>query len=499
MAHQFAPSVAEHLKLPEVALRIGSEELKTGSGGTFEHINPSTGRRQASIPMAGPDEIDRAVTAAVAAFEQWRRWRPAARRDALLRLAELIEQHRPQFQAIATLENATPQRVADALVTQSKEWLNYYAGWADKLDGSVSSSFLQGGDFTYSQPEPYGVIGIIITWNVPLLSLCMKVAPALAAGNTVVIKPSELTPFTADLFARLALLAGIPAGVINTVPGTAQAGNRLVEHRQVEKISFTGGPATARKIMATCAEHLKPSVMELGGKSANIIFNDADLGVAVGSAIYSGLCALSGQACIMGSRLLVQDEIYDSVIEKLIAAVGAVQCGDPVNPGVLFGPVINSAACDRILGMIQAAVASNAGKLIIGGKRMAGALAEGYFVEPTIFADVDPDSDLAQQEIFGPVLSVIRFKDESEAIRIANNTVFGLAAYVHTRDISRVHRMADQLRSGSVYVNGAGRLPPNAPFGGIGDSGFGREGGKPGIEEFIRPKTVAIGQLQSKA
>jgi aldehyde dehydrogenase (NAD+) len=496
MTNPFTASTPADFVLPGVALRIGDEALKQGSGGVFAHINPSTGQHQADVPMAGPDEINQAVAVAARAFEEWRRWRPASRRDALLRLAALIEQHRATFQGIAAMENATPQRVADALVTQSQQWLAYYAGWADKLDGSVSSAFLQGGDFTYSQPEPYGVIGIIITWNVPLLSLCMKVGPALAAGNTVVIKPSELTPFTADLFTRLALEAGIPPGVINTVPGTAQAGSTLVAHGQVEKISFTGGPATARKIMATCAEHLKPCVMELGGKSANIIFDDADLNVAVGSAIYSGLCALSGQACIMGSRLLVQDSIYDQVIERLVAAMGTVQCGNPVNPAVLFGPVINAGACERILGMIDAAVGRRSGRLVLGGKRMAGELAEGYFIEPTIFADVDPDSELAQQEIFGPVLSVIRFKDEPEAVAIANNTVFGLAAYVHTKDVSRVHRLADRLRSGSVYVNGAGRLPPNAPFGGIGDSGFGREGGKPGIEEFVRPKTVSIAQLK---
>lgn len=481
--------------LPQVVLRIGAELRREGSGGVFEHVNPATARVQATVPLAGPAEIDAAASAAASAFVEWRRWRPAARRDALIRLAQRIELNRAELKRIAALENATPLRIADALVTQSQEWLHYYAGWADKLEGSVSGSFVQGQDFTYSQPEPYGVIGVIVTWNVPLLSLCMKLAPALIVGNTAVVKPSEYTPFTAELFARLALEAGIPSGVINVLPGTAAAGHALVVNRHVEKISFTGGPATARKIMLACAEHLKPSVMELGGKSACIVFEDADLDAAVMNSVTMGLCALAGQACIMGSRVLVQARIYDEFVERLVAAARAIPCGDPSSEQVLFGPVISEASCERILGIIERARAHNAGRLVSGGQRMGGEYRSGFFVEPTIFADVDPMSELAQQEIFGPVLSVIRFETEQQAIEIANNTVYGLAAYLHTRDLTRTHRMADLLKAGSVYVNGSGRLPPNAPFGGLGESGFGREGGRAGIEEFVRPKTVAIAQL----
>ena len=482
--------------LPEVALRIGSDSRVRGSGGIFEHVNPATGKVQATLPLAGPAEIEEAAAAAASAFVAWRRWKPGQRRDVLLRLAQLIEQHRAEFKRIAALENGTPVRIADALVTQSQEWLRYYAGWADKLDGAVTGSFIQGQDFTYSQSEPYGVIGVIITWNVPLLSLCMKLAPALIAGNTAVVKPSEFTPFTAELFARLALDAGIPAGVINMVPGTAAAGHALVVDRRVEKMSFTGGPATARKIMAACAEHLKPSVMELGGKSACVVFDDADIDVAVMNSIAMGLCALAGQACIMGSRVLVQANIYDKVVDKLVAAAKAIPSGDPSSENVLFGPVINGASCERILRVVDQAQSQKSGRLVAGGKRMGGEFGSGFFIEPTIFADVDPMSDLAQQEIFGPVLSMIKFDTEEQAIEIANNTVYGLAAYLHTRDVTRTHRVADQLKAGSVYVNGSGRLPPNAPFGGMGESGFGREGGRAGIEEFIRPKTVAIGQLR---
>ncbi|WP_311970325.1 aldehyde dehydrogenase family protein [Pseudomonas baltica] len=483
------------VRLPAVHLRVGAEALTTGSGGSFDHINPATGRVQAQIPLAGPDEVNAAIDAAALAFTQWRACKPAARRDALLRLADLVQAHGDEFARIAVLENGSPVRIGSTLVAHAREWLKYYAGWADKLEGSVTGSFIQGGDFTYTQPEPYGVIGVIITWNVPLISLAMKIAPALAAGNTVVVKPSELTPFTSELFAQLAIEAGIPPGVINMVPGTAQAGNALVVHRKVQKMSFTGGPATARKIMAACAEHLKPSVMELGGKSANIIFKGANLDLAVANAVYMGLGALAGQACILGSRLLVQDDIYDEVLQRLLVATQAMPRGMPDDPQVLFGPVINAAACERILGIIDSAQSKGAGRLVAGGKRMGGTLAEGYFIEPTIFADVDPLSDLAQQEVFGPVLSVIRFSDEAQAVDIANNTVYGLAAYLYSQDVTQVHRVADQLRAGSVYVNGAARLPPHAPFGGLGESGFGREGGKPGLDEFIRPKTVCVAPL----
>ena len=478
--------------LPAVHLHIGAHALSEGSGGTFEHRNPSTGQVQARVPLAGPEEIHQAIAAASAAFDTWRRCKPAQRRDLLLRLADLLAAHEAQFTRVAALENGAPVRSGGGRAHIAQQWTRYYAGWADKLEGSVTGAFIRGEDFTYTQPEPYGVIGVIITWNVPLVSLCMKVIPALAAGNCVVIKPSEYTPFTPELFTRLAREAGIPAGVINTLPGTAAAGNALVAHRHIEKVTFTGGPATARKILATCAEHLKPSVMELGGKSANIVFADAELDSAVRDAVAMGLSAMSGQACILGSRILVQRSIYAAFLDKLVSAARQLPCGDPNDPTVSFGPVINAQSCERILAMIQRAVDQGDGRLLLGGARMGGEFANGYFIEPTLFADVDPNSDLAQHEVFGPVLCVIPFDHEAQAIAIANNTRFGLAAYIHSRDVSRVHRVAGQLLAGSVYVNGAMPVPAHSPFGGQGESGFGREGGKPGLDEFIRPKTVSI-------
>lgn len=478
--------------LPQVHLRIGDQHLTTGSGGVHQHVNPSTGQVQAEIPLAGPAEVEAACQAAQAAFQIWRRTPPAARRDALLKLADLMGQARKEIAAAAALENGVAIGLATTQVWLTRQWISYYAGWADKLEGTVSNSMIHGGDFTYTLPEPYGVIAVITTWNVPLLSVAMKIGPALAAGNTVVIKPSEMTPFTPEIFARLADEAGIPAGVINMVPGTAEAGAALVAHPLTQKVSFTGGPATARIIMASCAQHLKPSVMELGGKSANIIFPDANLDVAVHEVVTGGLANLSGQACIMGSRVLLHEDIYDEVISRLKAGAEALAIGDPSVRGNVMGPVVNAAATQRILGLIEEAKANGDGTLLTGGTKMGGDLANGNFIAPTLFVDVDPASSLAMNEVFGPVCAVIKFKTEEEAIAIANSTQFGLAAYIHSNDLNLVHRVSEELRAGSVYVNGAYPVVPNTPFGGLGESGFGREGGKPGIEEFIRPKSVII-------
>ncbi|MEW1963705.1 aldehyde dehydrogenase family protein [Microbacterium sp. NPDC077644] len=475
-------------------LRFGGIVLDQGSGGSYDHIDPATGHLNAVVPLGGREEIDRAAKSAAAAFVEWSSWAPTARREALLRLSQLITEHEDEFVTIAARENGTPVATGPRLCEIARDWIGYYAGWADKLEGQVSRSFASGGELTYSQPEPFGVIGVIITWNVPLISLCMKAVPALAAGNTVLIKPSELTPFTPDLFARLCVEAGIPEGVVNCVPGNAEAGDALVAHPLVQKITFTGGPATARKIMATCAANLKPSVMELGGKSASVIFPDADLDIAAKNTVYLGLGALSGQGCLIGSRVLVHESVYDEVVAKLIATAEQLTIGNPTDPATRFGPVINSVACERILGIVERAARDGA-HIALGGERLGGEFAGGSYVAPTIVTGVDPTSELAQTELFGPVLSVIRFSEEDEALEIANGTAFGLAAYLHTRDITRALRMVDKLEAGSVYVNGAKTTPAHSPFGGRGESGFGREGGRVGIDEFVRPKTVSIASL----
>jgi aldehyde dehydrogenase (NAD+) len=318
----------------------------------------------------------------------------------------------------------------------------------------------------------------------------MKVFPALAAGNTVVLKPPELTPFAALRIAEIAREAGLPEGVFNVVPGTGEAGAALVRHPGVDKVTFTGGGATAKLVMQGCAETLKPLAMELGGKSANLIFPDADLDRAVPQSIV-GCLALTGQGCVNPTRMLVHESVYDEVVDRVTAIVGGLKLGTQFDPATTMGPVISEGAVKRIVGIIGRAKSERAGDVLTGGKRAGGDLAEGFFVEPTVFGRVDQSSHLAQEEVFGPVLAISTFSDEADALAKANGTEYGLGAYLHTRDIHRARKFANALESGVVYVNsGMANMSPNAPFGGVKQSGFGSEGGRAGLQEFIRPKTI---------
>lgn len=482
----------------KVRLHIGAEARSSGSAGRYAHVNAHSGQVQAEIPMAGAAEMNEAVEAAATAFDDWRRRKPSERRDMLMRLADLVAARAEEFGRMVSLENGTPISITTQQAAGARAWISYYAGWADKLEGSVSGTFMQGRDFAYSLAEPFGVIGAIIPWNGPLNSLAMKSGPALAAGNTLVLKPSELAPFSAELFAECVREAGIPDGVCNIVPGAVEAGEALVRHQKVEKISFTGGPTAARQILSACAEHLKPALLELGGKSANIVFPDADLDVAAAHATTWSLAMLSGQGCAFPTRLLVHEDIYEALVERCVANARAMALGDPLDPAMAMGPVITEAAANRIVAMTERANTQGDGKLLTGGRRAGGALAPGAYVEPTVFADVDPASVLAQQEVFGPVLSILKFRTEDEAIRIANATSYGLAAFLHSHDLDRVHRMAEELRAGGVFVNGGMLVEPDTPFGGLGLSGYGREGGRFGIDEYIRPKTVAIARSKHR-
>ncbi len=478
--------------LPIPRLIIGGDDLLAGSGGVHHHVNPATGLTQADVPLGGALEVDRSVAAARSAYETtWGRMKPADRRRLLTRFADLLATKRDEFATIATLEMGLSSAMS-AQIDAAFEWTHYYAGWADKIEGIVASGFSPADEFAYTLAEPYGVIGHIITWNAPLLSLSMKVPASLAAGNTVVIKPAEFTPFTALLFAELAREAGIPDGVINVVQGDGSAGEALVRHPGVGKVSFTGGPSTAKRIMATAAESLKPVLFELGGKSPNLLFADADLDASVAySAAFSMSCV--GQGCALPTRLLVEETIYDDVVEAVVATVEALPMGDPLDPATYFGPLVNEAARDRVVAMIDDAKASGAGEMRTGGSALD---TDGFFVEPTVFVDVDNRSDLAQREVFGPVLAVTSFRDEEHAVELANDTEYGLSAYIQTRDVRRVNRLVPRLRAGTVFVN-QGPNPitqPGRPFGGIGLSGFGREGGKAGLDEFLMVKGVGVGR-----
>lgn len=487
------PSLVKVSQAPlPVHLHIGGAMLTTGSGGVHAHLYPATATTTSTIPLAGASEADAAVEAAHEAFPGWRTTAPGEKRAILERLATLVRDNAEEFGKLGAIDNGTPATFAAYGAYIAAEWISYYAGWADRIEGRVNSTVTDRGELGYTLSEPYGVIGIIITWNGPLISLGMKVAPALAAGNTVVVKPSEMTPYSGELFMKLSAQAGVPDGVINMIPGSVEAGEALVRHPLVEKVSFTGGPITARKILASCAETIKPAVLELGGKSANLIFADADLDAACAFGVDGSIGMMSGQGCAFPTRMLVQQDIYDEVIRRVLARVAQIKVGDPFLPETTSGPVVNEAALHRILGVIERTKSAGGAKLLMGGGRVGGDLADGYFIEPTVFVDVDPDSALAQEEIFGPVLAITPFKDEDEAIAIANNTQYGLSAYIQTRDLGRVLRVAERLKSGVVLANGSRSIQPHRPFGGLGLSGFGREGGKEGLDEFIRVKTIGL-------
>ena len=486
--------IAEHERshlLRDFGAFIDGQRRPETHGGRHQHIDPSSGEAQADVALAGAQDVDAAVRSARAALPVWRAVPAQQKVQILLRCADLLDEAAVELGTLLALETGAPFNGARGGGGLAAAWIRYYAGWADKLEGQVVSSLTIPG-FDYVVPEPYGVIAAVLTWNSPVISIEMKVFPALAAGNTVVLKSPELTPFAAVRVAEIAMAAGLPPGAFNVVPGTGEAGAALVRHPGVDKVTFTGGGATARLVMAGCAETLKPLALELGGKSANLVFEDADLDRAIPMSVM-GCFALSGQGCVNPTRMLVAESRYDEVIDRLRAVVGAIRLGRPFDADTTMGPVINEAACRRIVSVLDRAKAEGAGEVLVGGGRADGDLSKGAFVQPTIFGRVDPSSHLAQEEVFGPVLAVSTFKDEASAVAQANSTAYGLGAYLHTRDIDRAHRVAAELEAGCVYINsGMANMTPNAPFGGIKLSGFGSEGGRAGLQEFLRPKTVFV-------
>lgn len=467
---------------------IGDRWLSEASAGTTTHLDPSSGRAVGIAHLGGAPEIDLAVSAAKTAQKQWMSMTGAQRRRSLQAFAALIEDQMSTLLQILALDAGVPVSLGGSLASS---WVDYFAGYADKITGSTAESLLVPG-LSYTRKEPYGVVGVIIPWNHPLIASCQIAIPAIAAGNAVVLKPPSITPYTALKLGELALEAGLPPGLLCVVPGDAEAGEALIAHPGVGKISFTGGAATARQVMAAASRVLKPLFLELGGKSANLMFADADLASQVPFSM--GMCmGLSGQGCALPTRLLVQDEIHDAVVDGLVQTARHFKLGPALQPDTLIGPVINEAACTRILGVIERAQAEGEGRLVHGGRRVGGELGAGYFIEPTVFTDVSPDSRLAREEIFGPVLSVTRFKTEEEALHLANDSELGLAAYVQTSSLERAHRLAAKLEAGYVSVNGFPHLSPTMPFGGFKQSGFGRIGGREGLEEFLQTKNVFIG------
>lgn len=474
-----------------VGLLIGSDRITATSIGVHQHIDPATGRPNTAVALASATEIDLAVAAARTAQREWVAMTVDRRRDLLIDLADAVHEHLDELAALNVHDYAVPVSYAGTAVLLER-FLRHFAGYVDRPHGSstpVNGSF----DVNLIEREPYGVVAVIAPWNGALAVAASCVAPALAAGNAVVFKPSELAPLAALRFGELCLEAGLPPGLVNIVTADADGGDALVRHPGIRKIHFTGGGATARAVIRTAADNLTPVVAELGGKSANIIFADADLDTAATLSAHQGPLMQSGQSCACASRLLVHDSVYDAFTEKFLGVVAAAKIGDPFDPAVGFGPVISQGAVDRILASIETAVTHGAGDLLVGGLRIGGALAQGYYVEPTVLGNVNNSSDLAQVETFGPVVSLIRFTDEDQAVRLANDTPFGLNAFIHTRDLRRAHAVARQLEAGSVWVNTFSDIAPQGPYGGYKQSGYGRTGGVDGLNEFLQIKNIRIG------
>ncbi|MEH1123258.1 aldehyde dehydrogenase family protein [Micromonospora sp. CPCC 206061] len=474
--------------LPPAGLLIGDDWHGSSSGGTVTHVYPASGQPTADVVVAGATEVGLAVTRAREALPAWRAMPANQRRDLMLRLAALIEAEAEPLSQLQTLEIGLPCQLTRQMPAVAADYFRYNAGWLDKIGGEVVTTWpVRALDYTLD--EPYGVVAIIIPWNGPLVSLGQMLGAALAAGNTVVLKPPELAPFVALRIGGLMLAAGFPPGVVNVVPGGPAAGEALVGHPGVDKVHFTGGADTARSVLAAAARNLTPVALELGGKSPHLIFPDAELRLAARLAM-AGAVALSGQGCANGTRVLVHASVYDEVVDIIAARMAKVAVGDPLDQRTIMGPVVSARACDRILAVIDRARTTKSGRLVHGGHRLDGDLAGGYFIAPTAFADVDPSSELAQEEIFGPVVSIMRFGNEAEALRLAEDTRYGLGAYLHTNDLRRAHRVSRALTAGTVWVNGEPGGLPSAPFGGTKQSGYGRIGGLAGVREFLRPKNI---------
>jgi aldehyde dehydrogenase (NAD+) len=469
-------------------LLINGERVLAASGRSFATVNPATEQVIAMVAEADATDVDVAVRAARAAFEgAWGQMWASERGRLLLRLAHLIRQTQDELVELESLDSGKPvSTIRRQDLPAMLDTITYYAGLADRINGQVIPT--RGDPLTYTVREPLGVVGAIVPWNFPLMIGMWKIAPALACGCTVVLKPAETTPLTALRIGELALEAGFQAGVLNVVPGFGKiADNALVEHPDVDKVTFTGSPAVGRQILRGASGNLKRVTLELGGKSANIIFPDADLHAAVRAAS-AGIFFNSGQVCSAGSRILVHEAIYDEVVERLAERAAAIRVGDPLDAATGMGPLVSEIQMQRVLDYIDVGVREGA-SIVTGGGRRGDV---GYFVSPTVFANVEHDMRISQEEIFGPVAAVIRFKDDADAIRIANGTKYSLAAGVWSSDMTRVHRFARRLRAGTVWVNTFGPTDVRLPWGGSRDSGFGREHGDMAIENFTEPKVVWI-------
>jgi aldehyde dehydrogenase (NAD+) len=479
----------KHINIGQTQLLINNEWVKSASGRRFETINPATGEVICDVAEADAPEVDKAVQAARTAFTsgEWRKMSATSRGELLYKLSDLIEQNIEELAQLETLDNGKPLRDSMNDLKLVIKCYRYYAGWADKVQGKTIP--INGPYFCYTRHEPVGVVGQIIPWNFPLLMQAWKLAPALATGNTVVLKTAEQTPLSALRVGELIIEAGFPAGVVNILSGYGPtAGAAIARHMDIDKLAFTGSTEVGHLVMEAAAKsNLKRVTLELGGKSPNIVFADADMDMAIAGA-HNGLFFNQGQCCNAGSRLFVEEKCYDEFVTKSVQQAKQRSVGDPFNPKTEQGPQVDQEQFNKVMSYIETGMREGA-QMLCGGHQVGE---RGFFIEPTVFADVRNEMKIAQEEIFGPVMSIIKFKDIDEVIHLANTTMYGLAAGVWTKDITKAFAIANNVRAGTVWVNCYHVFDAAAPFGGFKQSGMGRELGEYCLEHYTEVKTVTV-------
>jgi acyl-CoA reductase-like NAD-dependent aldehyde dehydrogenase len=474
----------------QTQLFIGGRFVPAANGETLASLNPHDNSVIAEVAMAGPADVDRAVAAAKAAFPKWSNLAAMERGRLLLKLADAIEANADKLARLESLDTGHPIRDTRNLdVPRTAATFRYFGGMADKFEGSVIP--VEQGFLNYLTREPVGIVGQVVPWNFPLMFTSWKMAPALAAGNCVIMKPAELTPLSSLAIAELMAEVGFPEGVVNILPGLGHvAGQYIAEHPEISKVAFTGSTAVGRKVVQASSGNLKKVQLELGGKGANIVFGDANIDAVVQGSAFA-IFHNQGQACIAGSRMIVHESIADEVLEKFAALSRTIKIGDPLDPSTEMGPLTSRQHRDRVLSFVDVA-REQGGRVLVGGKAPdIAALANGCYVEPTI-VEAKPEHRVSQEEVFGPFMTVTTFRTDEEALAIANGTEYGLGAGLWTRDLQRAHLVAREIRAGMVWINCYKRVSPASPFGGVGASGYGREMGFEAMREYTQPKSVWV-------